>query len=129
MMTFSKSSRIYSKTKLALYFLSAKIMFRLLLILFVITLYARTDIFKRIKKKHGQSVLNVVRKLENYKTKIIKLQDINFTKMCKRENLIPTFANIKLAIKTGNTKEENCSLDLGNGVTKKDTGVSKGSRA
>ena len=45
-----------------------KIIFRLLVILFVIKLYARTDIFKRIKNKHGQSVLNVVRKLENFKS-------------------------------------------------------------
>ena len=42
-----------------------------------------------------KSVLNVVRKLENVKTKIIKLQeDIKFIKTCKRENLIPTFANV-----------------------------------
>ena len=33
--------------------------------------------FKRIKKKHGQNALNVVRKLENVKTKIIKLQTLN----------------------------------------------------
>ena len=80
-------------------------MFSRLVILFVIKLYARNDIFKSIKKKHGQSVLNVVRKLEDVKTKINKLQeDIKFIKPCKRENLIPTFANVKLAIKTGNAK-------------------------
>ena len=80
-------------------------MFRLLVILFVIKLYVQTDIFKRIKKKHGQSVLNVVMKLKNIKTSIIKLQeDIKFIKSCKRENLILTFANVKLAIKTDNTK-------------------------
>ena len=58
-------------------------MFRLLVILYVIKLYARTDIFKRIKKKHRQSVLNVVKKLKNVKTKIIKLQeDTKFVKTC-----------------------------------------------
>ena len=73
-------------------------MFRLLVILFVIKLCGWTDIFKRIKKKHGQSVLNVGRKLENVETKIIKLQeDINFIKTCKREHLILTFASVKLA--------------------------------
>ena len=51
------------------------------------------------------SVLTIVRKLENIKRKMIKLQeDIKFTKTLKREILIPTFANVKLAIKTGNTK-------------------------
>ena len=85
--------------------MSTKIIFRLLVILFAIKLHAQTDIFKHIKRKHGQSVLYVARKLENVKTKIIKLQgDIKFIKTCKRENIIPTFANVKLAIKTGNTK-------------------------
>ena len=80
-------------------------MFRLLVILFVIRVYAQTDIFKRIKKKHGQSALKVVRKLVSVKTKFIKLQeDIKFIKTCKREYLIPSFPNVKLAIKTGNTK-------------------------
>ena len=80
-------------------------MFSRLVILFVIKLYARNNIFKHIKKKHEQSVLNVVRKLEDVKTKINKLQeDIKFIKTCKRENLIPTLANVKLAIKTGNAK-------------------------
>ena len=51
------------------------------------------------------SVLSIVRKLENIKRKMIKLQeDIKFTKTSKRENPIPTFANLKLAIKIGNTK-------------------------
>ena len=68
-------------------------------------LYTQTDIFKRIKEKHEQNVLNVVRTLENVKTKMIKLQeDIKFIKTCKRENLIPTSANVKLAIKTANIK-------------------------
>ena len=41
----------------------------------------------------------------NVKTKITKLkEDIKFVKPCKQENLIPTFANVKLAIKTGKTK-------------------------
>ena len=37
------------------------------------------------------------RRLTNYKK-------TKFIKTCKRENLIPTFANVKLAIKTGNAK-------------------------
>ena len=95
-------------------------MLRLLVILFISKLYSHTDIFKSIKKKHGQSALNV-RKLENVKTKIIKLQEnIKFIQTCKQTILISTFANVKLAIKIGNTKlkKENFSFDFGNGVTK-----------
>ena len=64
-------------------------------------------IFSNALEKHGQSVLNVVRKLENIIAKIVKLQEDNkFIKTCKRENVISTFASVKLAIKTGNTKLE-----------------------
>ena len=31
-------------------------------------------------------------------------QDINFIKTCRRENLIPTFAKVKIAIKINNGK-------------------------
>ena len=31
-------------------------------------------------------------------------QDINFIKTCRRENLIPTFAKVKIAIKINNDK-------------------------
>ena len=91
------------------------------LIIFVLTFLSFLTIFKtlslcvllmRLKilfnlngSMGDMSVLSIVRKLENVKRKIIKLQeDIKFTKTWKRENLIPTFANLKLAIKTGNTK-------------------------
>ena len=51
------------------------------------------NIFKGIKKKHRQDILS----LENLKTKCMK-----FIKLCKQENLIPTFANIKLSLKHNN---------------------------
>ena len=80
-------------------------MFKLLVLLFVIKLYAHNNIFKRIKKKHGQDILSIVRSLENLKTKYIKVQaDIKLIKSCKQENLIPTFANIKLSLKYNNNK-------------------------
>ena len=78
-------------------------MFKLLLLLFVIKLYARNNILKRIKKKHGQDILSHVRLLENLKTKSMKNEAvIKFIKLCKQENLIPTFVNVKLSLKHNN---------------------------
>ena len=59
-------------------------MFTLFVLLFIIKLYVRNNIFKRIKKKHGQDILSQVRLLENLKTKYMKVQtDIKFIKVCK----------------------------------------------
>ena len=78
-------------------------MFKLLLLLFVIKLYARNNVLKRIKKKHGQDILSHVRLLENLKTNSMKNKaDIKFIKLCKQENLIPTFVSIKLSLKHNN---------------------------
>ena len=52
-------------------------MFKLLLLLFVIKLYARNNILKRIKKKHGQDILSHVRLLENLKTKSMKNEQVS----------------------------------------------------
>ena len=80
-------------------------MFQLLVILLLIKLYARYDIFKFIKKKHGQNVTTVIRSLEQMQTKYMKLNaDIKFIKSCKKENLIPTFAKVNVSIKSGSYK-------------------------
>ena len=80
-------------------------MIRLLVILFIIKLYAQKNIFKYIKKKHGQNIVALVRTFEQLKDKYMKIQeDITFIKKCKLENIIPTFAKVKLSIKSGNTK-------------------------
>ena len=80
-------------------------MFKLLVILFIIKLYARNDIFKLARKKHGQNISKVVRKYEKLQSQLLKVQtDIKFIKTCKSERLIPTFANVKLAIKNGKHK-------------------------
>jgi len=69
-------------------------------ILFVIKLYARINIFKYIKKKHGQDIFKKVKLLEDLKTKVGKIQqDIEYVKTCKKEHLIPTFAKINVAIR------------------------------
>ena len=80
-------------------------MFKLLVLLFIIKLYARNNIFKRIKKKRGKDILSQVRSLENLKTRYMKVQtDIKFIKVCKQENLILTFANVKLSLRHNNNK-------------------------
>ena len=52
-------------------------------------LYARNDIFKRMKKKHEQDVITVIRSLEKLQTKCRKvIADINYIKTSKKERLI-----------------------------------------
>ena len=48
----------------------------------------------------GNLYLGNVRSWEHVKKKYSKVnQDINFIKTCRRENLIPTFEKVKIAIK------------------------------
>ena len=80
-------------------------MLKLLVILFVIKLYARINIFRLIRGKHGQEVLKHIRSLEDNKGRLMKIEaDISFIKACKAEQLIPTFAKVKLSIKSANRK-------------------------
>ena len=77
-------------------------MLKLLVILFITELSAR-NVFKHIKKKHGQEIIRIVRTSENLKTKYIKVAaDIRFIKSYKNENIIPTFAKVNLSFKHGN---------------------------
>ena len=47
----------------------------------------------------------IVRSYESLKTKLMKVQaDIQFIKSCKKENLIPIFAKVNLAIKSDSRK-------------------------
>ena len=80
-------------------------MLKLLVILFVIKLYARINIFRLIRGKHRQEVLKHIRSLEENKSRMMKIEaDISFIKACKAEQLIPTFAKVKLSIKSANRK-------------------------
>ena len=70
--------------------------------MFTTKLYAHIDIFKIVKKKHGQEIIKITRNVEelirkHHKTKL----DINFIKKLKQEDLIPTLATVHLAIKYG----------------------------
>ena len=52
-----------------------------------------------------QDVIKNVRLYEKLKTKSMKLKaDIIYTKSCKKEKLIPTFAKVNLALKSGGFK-------------------------
>ena len=80
-------------------------MWKFLVVIVLIKCYARINIFQQIKKKHGQDVLNVVRKYERQLAKFMKLQpDIKFIKTSKNEYLVPTFPNVKLATRSNNKK-------------------------
>ena len=63
-------------------------MFKLLVLLFVI-LYEGNDIFKYVKKKHGQHNITVIRSIEKTQRKFIKV------KTCKKERLTPTLTKVK----------------------------------
>ena len=61
-------------------------MFKLLVILYAIKLYAQINIYKHIKKKHGQDVIRNVHLYEELKTKYMKINaDIKYMKACKKE--------------------------------------------
>ena len=84
-------------------------MFKLLVILFVVKLYARNSVFKYIKRKHGQDIIALLRCYKSLKTKYMKVQsDIKFIKSCKKESLIPTFTKVNLSIKNANRKLKLC---------------------
>ena len=75
-------------------------MLKLLVLLFIIKLYACFNVFKIIKKEHGQDVIAAVRNYEKVKTKCMKVhQDTKFIKSCKNEHLVPTFPKVNLSIR------------------------------
>ena len=80
-------------------------MLKLLLILIVIKLYARINVFRLIRGKHEQEVLKHIRSSQDNKGRLMKIEaDISFIKACKAEQLIPTFTKVKLSIKSANRK-------------------------
>ena len=80
-------------------------MIKVQVILFLIKLFAWKDIFKHIKKKHGQNMVTIVRSFEQLKTKYMKtVADIKFVKLCKTWDAIATFANVNLSTQYGSYK-------------------------
>ena len=73
---------------------------KLLVINFLIKLYARKNIFNIIKEKYGQAQLNLARCIERNRTKARKIKcDIKYLTTCKKNKLLPTFAKTKLSVK------------------------------
>ena len=73
----------------------------LLVIIFVIKIFARSNLFNTIKEKHGQETLHDVRAYERLCKRYEKANcDIKFLLTCKKENLCPNFAKSRLSIKT-----------------------------
>ena len=76
---------------------------KLLVLLFILKLYARINIFKLMEKKYGQNTIKLARIIEKQRTKLSKLKcDTDYLLQCKRRNLIPTFARPKIAIQISN---------------------------
>ena len=71
----------------------------------MIKLCARINIFRHIRGKHGEEILKHIRSLEDNKSLLMKIEvDISCIKACKAEQLITTFAKVKLSIKSANRK-------------------------
>ena len=63
-------------------------MFKLLVLLYAVKLYAHNNIFKQIKKKPEQDILSHVRSLEDLKAKYMKVQvDIKFINYARKNIL------------------------------------------
>ena len=81
-------------------------MYKILYVLFVIKLYARINIFKRLKK-HGENNYKLSKTIENQIFKHWKIQlDISFMKQCKKEHTIPSFVKVNAAIRHDTDKLE-----------------------
>ena len=79
-------------------------MFKLLVSLFVIKLCAENDIFKYVKKKHGQDI-TVVQSLKKMQRKFLRVKaDIKYIKTRKEEQLTSTFAKVNISLKNANFK-------------------------
>ena len=80
-------------------------MFKLLVSLFVIKLCERNDIFKYVKKKHGQDIITVLRSLQKAHRRFMKVSaGIKYIKTSKKERLTPTFAKVNISLKNTSFK-------------------------
>ena len=73
---------------------------KLLVILFLLKLYARINIFRLIEEKYGQKEIKLVRVIKKQRSRIAKIEcDIKYLLLCKRNNLTPFFARPKFSIR------------------------------
>ena len=68
-------------------------------------LYSQKDIFKDIKRKHWKDIYNILWSFTKLEIKYNKIKlDIEYIKLWKQENLLPTFAEVRLSILIKNNK-------------------------
>ena len=71
--------------------------------MFILKLFARTNIFKLTEEKNGHNTITLARMIEKQRSKLSKLKcDINYLLQCKRHNLISTFSLPKIPIQISN---------------------------
>ena len=71
--------------------------------MFILKLFARTNIFKLTEEKNGHNTITLARMIEKQRSKLSKLKcDINYLLQCKRHNLISTFSIPKIPIQISN---------------------------
>ena len=76
---------------------------KLLVLLFILKLYAGINIFKLLEEKFGRNTIKLARLTKKHRSKLSKLKcDIDYLLQCKRHDLIPTFARPKIAIQISN---------------------------
>ena len=76
---------------------------KLLVLLFILKLYAGINIFKLLEEKYGRNTIKLARLITKHRSKLSKLKcDIDYLLQCKRHDLIPTFARPKIAIQISN---------------------------
>ena len=79
---------------------------KLLVILFIMALIGQINIFQHVRQKHGKSVVNIVRALEQVKQRYAKVnKDIRFIKQnLQKRGFISKVAKISLSIRSGSMK-------------------------
>ena len=73
---------------------------KLLMILFLLKLYARINIFRHIEEKYGQKQIKLARVIQKQRSRITKIEcDIKYLLFCRLNNLTPLFATPKFSIR------------------------------
>ena len=68
---------------------------KLLVILFLLKLYACINIFRHIEEKYGQKEIKLARVIQKQRTGIAKIEcDLKYLLLCKRNNLTPFFQDL-----------------------------------
>ena len=76
----------------------------LLVMLFLLKLYARVNIFKHIEEKYGQKEIKLARVIRKKRSRITKIQcDIKYLLSSKQNGLISLFAKPKFSIRLATT--------------------------